>query len=93
MQYKLQKGLPRDWAGLFVLWDRVVATASPGIASQDPLERKPEALNGPILSKSLKGILRASRSKPAARHLVGGDELLIEANERDERPIQDLLNT
>ena len=55
------------------------------MATQNPFQAEPEALEGAVLAEGLEGVLGASGGEAAGRRLERRDAELIEFDQQDER--------
>lgn len=70
----------------------VVAVAAPGVTAEDAADSQVKAFERAVFTESLKGILRAGRSKPACRTAFQRRQAnLIEPDKKDKRENGDLF--
>jgi len=62
----------------------VVAAPPKGVTAQDPPRRQHRSAQDPVHPQRLRGVLAARRRKPAAIAQKRADELLVEANRKDQ---------
>ena len=68
---------------------RVIAALRPGVAARDPLGAQPATFENAVLLDRLVGIGRAARRVDTAWRQRRTQELLIEANQQQKRPVDD----
>ncbi len=59
------------------LWNGVISMPSPGMATADAFDGKPKSFNQAMLSKCIKGIIRAGGCKPAFRTNYRRNDILV----------------
>jgi hypothetical protein len=64
----------------FLLWDRVIAGASPRIATKDAPDGEVKTFNGTMFDDGLTGILATSGSETAGRRGHRRDDCLVKAD-------------
>ena len=72
------------------LGDRIIATATPGVATGKAFYGKPAALASTMFLNCFAGIMRAAGVKAAVDAEQGREEILVEGDEAKERPSNNL---
>jgi hypothetical protein len=67
------------------LFDRIVTMAAPGMTAADPSDGQPASLENSIFAQGFDGVYRTAGCKTAVVSDPGGDNQLINPDQKDER--------
>jgi hypothetical protein len=70
---------------LFILWNGIVAGATPGVAAEDTFDAKPAAFEDAVFEDRFDHILAASRGEATGWRSQRGDESTVEIDGEEEK--------